>query len=310
MSLFDVIDDGKYYVNRYLWPVLFIVAGAFLLNMALNPSELELSDPNKPPAEIWQGKPFMYAAALFLFAGVVWLLFLFGLVKSFVSYIVLAVLLVLSVGVLYYTEQSIMNDVTYNNNFAKIESEIKTRMLDIKTAQQAFKEANDCYTDNFDSLAYFVQNGKKMVIQKVGSVPDRTITPEERDLIYGDNRPIDKLMTEEEAYWIVKKSAAVPQDLQNFKRDTTYVPVMEAIFTDERYLDKRSKQGGLIGFHPDSLQFVPYCDLLTKMDTSSIPKGDFRVPTLEFTMVHPMNSTKVYTMGSLTDNHLRENWDD
>jgi hypothetical protein len=87
---------------------------------------------------------------------------------------------------------------------------------------------------------------------------------------------------------------------------------MEAIFNSERYLDNRSKIGGKIGFHPDSMQYVPYSDQLTVLDTASILKGEIVVPTLVVSMSHPMEHPtkgfKLYTIGSIDDNHLRDNW--
>jgi hypothetical protein len=95
----------------------------------------------------------------------------------------------------------------------------------------------------------------------------------------------------------------------NFKRDTIYLSVLDAIFYDEKFIERRSKLGdNLMDFHPDSLRYVPYTQTMVQLDTNSVMKGEIRVPTLRILMVHPMDPEKKYQIGDLNDNHLRDNW--
>jgi len=148
-----------------------------------------------------------------------------------------------------------------------------------------------------------------MTIKKLGTQPERKITPEERNLIYGDKRPIDNLMTEEEAY-ILSKSANPPADVAGFVRDTNYIPVMEALFNSKRYIKERRKLGGEFDFDIDSLQYVPYSRNLATLDTASIQKGDLTVPTLLIKMTHPMKHPTDgfvdFTIGAKDDNHFKD----
>lgn len=306
MSFFDTIDNVKYQFGRFFWPSIFFIVGLVLLKIALVPAEVVLN--NDELLLVEQSKFFLYGAIFFVIGSVVWFLYLFGVVKTFLGYAIMVLMLVASAFLLYNDYATVDNDVKYIERFDKIERDIKARMLDIKSAQSAYKEYNRHFTNNIDSLIYFVKTGKKMSVPNKGSLPDRQITPEERDYIYGDNRPIDKLMNEREANKLAH-SPNPPADLKGFSRDTIYLPVLDAIFYDERYIEKRAKSEATIGFHPDSMRYVPYSGgVLVTMDTSSVTKGEIRVPALMIKMVHPMDKEKVYQIGDLNDNHLRDNW--
>jgi hypothetical protein len=60
------------------------------------------------------------------------------------------------------------------------------------------------------------------------------------------------------------------------------------------------------------MKYIPFCGELTVMDTASILKGEITVPTLMISMTHPMEHPTdgfiEYTVGSVDDNHLRDNW--
>lgn len=304
MSVFDTIDDIKFQIGRFLWPTLFLVAGLYLLYFAMTPEMLKLSDGTLQPFR--QSPLFLYGAIFFIVGSVVWYLYLFGLIKSIIGYVVLTVMLGASAYLLYIDYKIIDDDVKYIERYEKINNDIIARMIDIKTAQIAFKEYNRYYTNNLDSLIHFVKTGKKLTVPNIGSLPERKITPEERDYIYKDNRPIDKLMTEQEAN-ILAKMPNPPADLVGFSRDTVYKDVLTAVF-DQKYLKNRDKAEPSLGFHPDSLKYVPHTSVLVTMDTASVQKGEIKVPTLMIKMVHPMNEKKVYQIGDLYDNHLRDNW--
>jgi hypothetical protein len=320
MSSLDKVDDIFYYIKRYLLPTVFLGVGIYVLYLAVTPEIVTVQNPVtkvKSDVEIMQEPMFLYAALLIILVSIVWFLYLFDLIKSFVGWIVLVVMLGGSAYILYQNYSSVQTQVDFDNAWEQRDLEIKTRMADIKAAQAAYKEADSTYTNNMDDLIDFVKNGKKMDISKIGAIPERKISLDERALIYGDDRPIDLLMTEEEATAIARRAGNKiwfnkEKGLVEFKRDTNYIPVMDAIFTSDRYLTSREKIGGEIEFHPDSLRYVPFSKQLVVLDTSSIMKGDLKVPTLLIEMKHPMlhpdEGYKVYQIGSKTDNHLKDNW--
>lgn len=311
----DTVEDVLYYIKRYLFPVLFFTAGIYLLFIALTPAVIKVQDPKTldfREVVVKQEPIFTYGAIVLILGSVIWFLYLLGRIKTMVGYGIMTVLAIGAIWVLYYDYAVIAEEVEFNNQYAERETEIKVRILDIKAAQLAYKEAKGVYTDDINDLIEFVKNGKKMDFVKNGRIPERTITPEERDFIYGDDRPIDFLMTEEEATVIARNNGGTI-DGKEFQRDTIFVPVMDAIFNSERYNTSREKLGGQLAFHPDSMQYVPYSRNEVVLDTGSVMKNEYRVPTLLIKMTHPMedpiNGYVDYTVGATDDNHLRESWD-
>lgn len=323
--MFDLLDKIGFYGKRFLLPVVFLVTGIILLYMALTPTVTEIltyRDGVVVPElteyyEVHQNKGFLYGSLFFIMASVIWFLYLFGIVKSFIGYGLILIMLVISVGVLYFDYKIVDDQVKYEASYEMHDKDIKARMGDLKAAELAYKEANGTYTDSMDDLIDFVKTGKKMKILKKGKIPERKITPEERAYLYGDNRPLDKLMTEVEATALSKAPFAIEGLDPEFKRDTNFIPVMEAIFTDEKYVTNRDKIGATFGFHADSLRYVPYTTELVKLDTGSIEKdGGVVAPTLYIEMIHPMpkeigkEESVKYTIGSTTSVQLNESWKD
>ncbi len=307
MSLFDFLDDAKYQVNRFIAPVIFLIAGLFLLKLALVPEVAQLNA--EETFDVIQNKTFFIASLLFMLGAVLWFLFIFDIIKSIVGYIIMGLMAITSCIVLYMDWTTIQTDVEYIQQYDEMDLEIKVRINDIKSAEVAYKEFYGHYTNNFDTLALFVKTGFKKDKESSGVLPERRITEEERNLIYGDNRAIDNLMSDIEAHCLAKMDNHAA-DLDGFKRDTVYLPVMDAIFNSDRYNEARSKMGdNLIAFHPDSMRYVPYSSLVATLDTASVMKGEITVSTLMIRMYHPMDSTLMYQIGDTTDNHLRENWD-
>lgn len=309
MSSFDKIDDVFYYIKRYLLPTLFLIIGLYLLRLGLATYKMELN--NGEWLVYKQDSKFLIAAVLFMTVSIVWFLYLMDVIKPMVGYIIMGAMFIGSAAVLYFDYQTVEKEVVFREKYQEREIEMQTRMMDIKAAEVAYREANGTYTNSFEDLISFVNNGTKMDIMKIGSIPDRKITPEERDLIYGDKRAIDFNMTEEEA-WLLSKSDVVPADLTGFVRDTNFIPVMDALFNSKRYIKERRKLGGQLEFNADSLQYVPFSKNLATLDTASITKGDLKVPTLLIKMTHPMEHPTDgfvdFTIGAKDDNHLKDNW--
>lgn len=309
MSSLDKVDDIFYLIKKYILPTAFLAGGIYLLYVALVPSQLLLN--NGSTLDVKQDDMFLYAALIMIVVSVIWFLYLFDMIKSMVGYIIMVVMLIGSVAVLYIDYVTVQKEVEFNNRYAERDIEIKTRIMDLKAAEVAYKEVKGFYTDSFDDLQAFVKSGTKMDIVKIGALPDRKITPEERDLIYKDNRVIDFNMNEKEAAFLARM-ANPPADLVGFKRDTVYKPVLDVIFKSERYVEARSKIGGVLPFNADSMIYVPFSSNLAKLDTASMFKGEIKVPTLRITMTHPMQDPIKgyvdYTIGAIDDNHLRDNW--
>jgi len=149
--------------------------------------------------------------------------------------IVKIVLFVAIVVLGYMLVESIMNPIRFNKERDIREDAIKERLIDIRTAQVAFKSKFGRYTGSFDTLIDFVENDSFPLIYREGSLTDEMmeqgINSEREALIRG---------------LIV--------------RDTSYTSVLDSIFVE--------------GFAVDSLRYVPFCeDTEFELAAASIQTG-------------------------------------
>jgi hypothetical protein len=311
MDFFELIDRVKYYAGRYAIAGVFLILGIALLAFGLKPDAHELN--NGKIEYVSQNKIFIIASIFFLAASVIWILYLLGVINTKISYAIVAMTAVSGAILIYMDYNSVQSTVAFNEAVEVRNNNIKSRLDDVKQAELEYKELHGTYTDDMDALIEFVKTGKKMRITKNGQPPERKITPEERDFLYNDNRAIDKLMTEREAA-LLSVSPICPEDLKEFSRDTTFVSVLESVFKDEAREKTRRNAGATIDFHPDSLRYVPFSKILTKLDTGSVTNDDLIVPTLLISMPHPMNKelkkdSVTFSIGDTKSGSLRESWE-
>jgi hypothetical protein len=118
----------------------------------------------------------------------------------------------------YLLIESILKPIRFNKVKDAREAAIKERLIDIRTAQEAFKSVKGHYTGSFDTLITFLKTDSLPVVFKRGSLTD--------DMI---------------AQGITSEKEAVKKGL--ISRDTSYVPVRDSIFHE--------------GYPIDDLRYVP-----------------------------------------------------
>ena len=141
------------------------------------------------------------------------------------------------IALIYICYGSIMGPIHFDEERKLREKAIIARLIDIRKAQQEYRSMHQgAYTDNFDSLITFVKTAKLPFIMKVGTLTDDQL---------------NSCMTEKKAMELINKAKKTgnwkdveKEGLQNFRRDTMWVAVMDTIFEK--------------GFNPDSLPYVPY----------------------------------------------------
>ncbi len=121
----------------------------------------------------------------------------------------------------YFLVESIMKPIRFNKEKDRREALIKERLIDIRTAQEAFKSVKGHYTGSFDTLITFLKTDSIPVVFKRGSLTD--------DMI---------------ASGITSEREAVRRGL--ISRDTSYIPVRDTIFSK--------------GFPVEQLRYVPGVD--------------------------------------------------
>ena len=114
--------------------------------------------------------------------------------------------------------QSIMKPIRFNQEKDAREAAIKERLIDIRTAQEAFKSVKGYYTGSFDTLITFLKVDSLPLVFKRGSLTDEMI-----------------------AEGITSEQMAVKKGL--ISRDTSYIPVRDSVFQE--------------GYPIDDLRFVP-----------------------------------------------------
>jgi hypothetical protein len=128
-------------------------------------------------------------------------------------------LLVVAAGALaFLSYKSIMTPIEFNEVRDAREKVIVERLIDIRHAETEYRNIKGDYTDNFDTLLYFIKNEKAKIVLKEGELTDKQL---------------EEGMTEKKA---VK--------LGLIKRDTTYVSMLENLFGAD--------------YPVDSLRYIPF----------------------------------------------------
>lgn len=156
--------------------------------------------------------------------------------------VLVKVVLVAAIGLLIFISwKSIQGPIDFQKQSEIRNEAVKQRLIDIRTAQVAFREVKGEYTASFDSLINFVKNGEVAMLQKYGD-----LTEEQMEAGMTESKAMNIINTGNET--AIKKAGL--WDGQNnrpqLRRDTIFVPVIENRFTNRR------------NFAPDSLRYVPY----------------------------------------------------
>ncbi len=161
-------------------------------------------------------------------------------------------------GLAYICVGSIMGSINFGKEREAREKEIIARLIDIRTAQVAFRDNNKVnkgqYTDNFDELIAFVKNEKLPFIKKVGELTDAQLedglTEDKAAKLIEDARkakkPADakKKWKEAEKAGLVRLNKNGEVEEYFFSRDTFWVLALDTLFPK--------------GFNADSLRYVPF----------------------------------------------------
>ena len=140
-------------------------------------------------------------------------------------------------ALVYICYASIMGPIEFEQEQKFREKKVIARLMDIRKAQQEYRMRNEGkYTASFDTLIEFVKTQKIPFIMK--------------EVVFNDKQ-LEEGLNERKAMAIVNKprktgnwAEAKAAGLENFKRDTMWVAIMDTIFPK--------------GFDADSLRYVPF----------------------------------------------------
>ena len=156
-----------------------------------------------------------------------------------VNIILFAIILLLA----WQVVKSIQAPIKFNNEQKARETKVVERLIDIRNAEVLYKNANNKYTNSFDSLIVFCQNAEIPIVKIVPDPTDTTFTRTINDTI-GFVKVMDSLKAGRDNFNINDiKWVPFSQPQQNFeleagmiKRSGIDIPVFEARTPYEVYL--------------------------------------------------------------------------
>lgn len=192
------------------------------------------------------------------------------------------VLAICVVGLVWLCYSSIMGPISFDKARKQREARVIERLIDIRKAQLEYRNLHGGqYTASFDTLIDFVKTAKLPFIKKEGVLSDAQL---------------ENGMTEKKAMAIINKAKRTgnwkeveKEGLQNFKRDTLWVPVTDTIYGP--------------GFNADSLRYVPFgngaqFEMATRNDTtkSGAPLHLFQAQTPYETYLSGLNKQEIINL--------------
>lgn len=100
-----------------------------------------------------------------------------------VNIVITVALWAVVIGLGYYLYKTIEEPVTFETNLVERSEATQNRLLDIKVAQEYYKQQHRTYASNFDDLINTVLNEKLRIIKTIGD-PDDTSAVVTYDTIY------------------------------------------------------------------------------------------------------------------------------
>ncbi|MCD4664655.1 MAG: hypothetical protein K8R68_05235 [Bacteroidales bacterium] len=100
-----------------------------------------------------------------------------------VNNIIKVLLLVVIIVLAYLVVDSVMKPVRFNKEVNKRSNAVKENLIDIRTAEMAYKVINGKYTASFDTLIDFLKTGEIPVVKIVPDPEDTTFTKTIRDTL-------------------------------------------------------------------------------------------------------------------------------
>jgi hypothetical protein len=131
--------------------------------------------------------------------------------------------------------RSIQDDIDFEKDVEYREAQVKARLLQIKAAEEAYKQQNaeSAYCADWNVLIDFVKNGKLPIVIKEGVLSDEQM---------------EKGLTESKAAAIINSgdAAAIAEyKLEGFRRDTVWVSLKDSLY-----------KGMNINY--DSMRYIPF----------------------------------------------------
>jgi len=263
-------------IFKFWFPAMCIIAGITLLAAA--------------NGQYSQNSLVMMGAAAILIVGIVSLLYLMDVVNKPLR---IALSVIFALGAVFMVKanyDSISDEITYREKVSEAQSKTIQALKDVRVAEEAFYKVNSRYTQDMDELVSFVKSGKLPQMKKIGAIPD-SIGSEDKAREMGMIIKMPEGMTDAQ----VKKAGLIV-------RDTIYIPVMEAQFTNEIAMHNRK-----FPFDVEKLGYAPNSGKKWNAQATTKDIGGVAKAVLLIKDPEPF-AGEALTIGSLDDAHLNGNW--
>lgn len=290
-------------VRKLAIPFILLVLGIFMVYVGFT-SEQDLI--------------YTVASVMMLLAGLISLAFSTGKLNRKMMILIGVVTGVVASVLIYLSGKSVVDTTQYMKSYELCKLQSIQNLQDIRYIQKAYAEKNGKYLATWDELVDYAKTGTVPKLVSKGSVPPRKITPEERKFLYNDNRPIDNVMTEQEAVLLSRwKENPLASEFEGFVRDTIQITFKEAKFGTRSYIRSR-EVAGLAPYVADSLPYIPFTKGKKMWDMKvkdSVKMGEAVVPAIEvkgqipYAKVQGKKNEKI-SFGKLTSNDTAGSWEE
>lgn len=231
--------------NKYLVSTLIAVFGAIMVVIGIQSNQETL---------------FMVAAVNILIGGLLALLFSAGILKRNILFAIGFVCVAVTIGFAVQSYKSVQATIKHNEDRKISESLVRFNLTQIRDMQRAHRSRFGRYAANWEKLETFFNEGKVEVIESEKSVPTKRLSREEVKIIYGDNRPMDRNMNEDEAAKLASLGNPTENpDLVGFKRDTVLKAFKAQFLSSISRINERRRLG-LGEFNFEDLKYIPMTD--------------------------------------------------
>ncbi|MDD2284554.1 MAG: hypothetical protein PHQ11_04045 [Paludibacter sp.] len=137
----------------------------------------------------------------------------------------------------YFCFMSVLTPIRFEKIRAEREKNVIQTLINLRTAQIEHRDQKGYYTSSLDSLITFIKTGRKKMVLKEGVLTDA-------QLLAG--------LTEAKAAAIVRrgnKREIIENGLEGFRRDTTTVPLLQALYADDLSAEALEK-----------IKYIPYSE--------------------------------------------------
>lgn len=294
--------DISVFVKKYLVSGLIALFGLIMIIVGLQTGQETL---------------YMMAATNILVGGLLAILFSASVFSRNVVFGIGLLCVVITIFVAYFTVQSVNATIAHNEAREKSEQIVRFNLTQIREIQRAHKKTNGVYASDWEELIDFYNNGEIEVVESEKPVPARAITIEERDAIYGDNRPIDQAMTEEEATALARLgNPSNDVALDGFRRDTV-VKKFKDEYENSISRIKERRRLGIVDFDINELRYIPMTDPKEEWSIEtrdSLRYGNDTIPTIRVEGKEPVplfenGKRQTVGFGNIKTNSDKGSWE-